>query len=93
MDRVGCKGGYAMTEPRIDTRTSAPDEPVPSTTIRFFLSSTFVDFQVEPDILQERVFPELRMLCAASGFRLHVNDARPLSVLAVNREMHRLNPE
>src|SRR5215472_9531786 len=51
-------------------------EPIPGTTIRFFLSSTFADFQVERDVLQRRVFPELRRLCAASGFRLQPIDLR-----------------
>jgi tetratricopeptide (TPR) repeat protein len=46
------------------------------TTIRFFLSSTFVDFQVERNILQERVFPALRTVCAQSGFRLQPIDLR-----------------
>jgi hypothetical protein len=43
---------------------------IPGATIRFFLSSTFADFQVERNVVQARVFPELRQLCAASGFRL-----------------------
>jgi tetratricopeptide (TPR) repeat protein len=51
-------------------------EPVPGTTIRFFLSSTFADFQLERDALQKRVFPELRRLCAASGFRFQPIDLR-----------------
>jgi tetratricopeptide (TPR) repeat protein len=51
-------------------------EAVPGATIRFFLSSTFADFQVERDVLQQRVFPELRQLCAASGFRLQPIDLR-----------------
>jgi tetratricopeptide (TPR) repeat protein len=46
------------------------------TTIRFFLSSTFADFQTERDVLQRRVFPELRRLCAASGYRLQPIDLR-----------------
>jgi WD40 repeat protein len=46
------------------------------TTIRFFLSSTFADFQVERDVLQRQVFPQLRRLCAASGFRLQPIDLR-----------------
>jgi hypothetical protein len=44
------------------------------TTIRFFLNSTFADFQVERNVLQRRVFPALRRLCAASGFRLQPID-------------------
>src|SRR6185437_3062766 len=55
---------------------NAGDDTVPNTTIRFFLSSTFNDFQVERDVLQRRVFPELRQLCAASGFRLQPIDLR-----------------
>src|SRR5262249_10281230 len=51
-------------------------ESVPGTTIRFFLSSTFADFQIERDLLQKRVFPDLRRLCAASGFRLQPIDLR-----------------
>src|SRR5215510_13359934 len=51
-------------------------EAVPGTTIRFFLSSTFADFQIERDLLQKRVFPDLRRLCAASGFRLQPIDLR-----------------
>jgi hypothetical protein len=60
-----------------DSTTIAPLAETPvGTTIRFFLSSTFADFQVERDVLQERVFPELRRLCAASGFRLQPIDLR-----------------
>ncbi len=51
--------------------------PTPlDTTIRFFLSSTFADFQTERNVLQQRVFPELRTLCAESGFRLQPIDLR-----------------
>jgi tetratricopeptide (TPR) repeat protein len=49
---------------------------VPGTTIRLFLSSTFADFQTERDALQRHVFPELRRLCAASGYRLQPIDLR-----------------
>src|SRR5215831_5282479 len=49
---------------------------VPGTTIRFFLSSTFADFQVERDVLQRRVFPQLRQMCAEAGFRLQPIDLR-----------------
>lgn len=55
-------------------------EPVPGgtfgSTIRFFISSTFVDFQMERNVLQELVFPKLRALCARSGFRLQPIDLR-----------------
>lgn len=61
---------------RIATKsTSRRSEPL-GTTIRFFLSSTFADFQVERDVLQERVFPELRHMCSQSGFRLQPIDLR-----------------
>jgi len=56
-------------------QTSTSDA-VPGTTIRFFLSSTFADFQVERDVLQRSVFPDLRRLCATSGFRLQPIDLR-----------------
>ncbi len=57
-------------------RAHAAGDAVSGTTIRFFLSSTFADFQVERDALQRRVFPPLRRLCAASGFRLQPIDLR-----------------
>jgi tetratricopeptide (TPR) repeat protein len=57
-------------------RAATTSDMVPGTTIRFFLSSTFYDFQVERDVLQRRVFPELRRLCAESGFRLQPIDLR-----------------
>jgi tetratricopeptide (TPR) repeat protein len=60
-----------MTQP-----AAAHEGVVPSTTIRFFLSSTFADFQTERDVLQQRVFPKLRELCAASSFRLQPIDLR-----------------
>ncbi len=44
--------------------------------IRFFISSTFADFQVERTVLQERVFPVLRTFCAEQGFRLQPIDLR-----------------
>jgi WD40 repeat protein len=55
---------------------ASAEDAVPGTTIRFFLSSTFVDFQVERDVLQERVFPRLREVCAEAGFRLQPIDLR-----------------
>jgi hypothetical protein len=59
---------------------STPPVPVAAapmgTTIRFFLGSTLADFQTERDVLQERVFPELRRLCAEAGFRLQPIDLR-----------------
>jgi hypothetical protein len=56
--------------------TSDAIDAIPGTTIRFFLSSTFRDFQVERNVLQQRVFPQLRQLCAAYGFRLQPIDLR-----------------
>jgi tetratricopeptide (TPR) repeat protein len=55
---------------------TVPGDAIPGTTIRFFLSSTFRDFQIERTVLQQRVFPQLRRLCAASGFRLQPIDLR-----------------
>lgn len=51
-------------------------DTIPGTTIRLFLSSTFADFQTERDVLQRRVFPELRRLCAAAGYSLQPIDLR-----------------
>jgi tetratricopeptide (TPR) repeat protein len=68
-----------MTDPHASASTSGESSaptPIPGTTIRFFISSTFVDFQTERNVLQKRVFPELRQLCAASGFRLQPIDLR-----------------
>jgi hypothetical protein len=44
--------------------------------IRFFISSTFLDFQRERDVLQRRVFPVLRQQCAEAGFRFQPIDLR-----------------
>jgi tetratricopeptide (TPR) repeat protein len=60
----------------ISSDSDASEAAIPGTTIRFFLSSTFADFQTERDVLQRRVFPELRRLCAASGFHLQPIDLR-----------------
>jgi tetratricopeptide (TPR) repeat protein len=70
-----------MIDPRAHAATTqvgatATGNRIPGTTIRFFISSTFVDFQTERNVLQKRVFPELRKLCAASGFRLQPIDLR-----------------
>ncbi len=46
------------------------------TTIRFFVSSTFADFQHERTLLQQQVFPTLRQRCAQAGFRLQPIDLR-----------------
>src|SRR5262249_53547816 len=71
--------GTAMRETAVGAPISSASglaESVPGTTIRFFLSSTFADFQIERDVLQKRVFPDLRRLCVASGFRLQPIDLR-----------------
>jgi hypothetical protein len=41
-----------------------------------FISSTFSDFHSERDVLQRRVFRELRKICAAPGFRFQPIDLR-----------------
>jgi tetratricopeptide (TPR) repeat protein len=64
-----------MTDTRFPAISSA-QVPVPGTTIRFFISSTFADFQIERDVLQKLVFPDLRKLCANSGFQLQPIDLR-----------------
>ncbi|MEW8508368.1 MAG: AAA family ATPase [Candidatus Thiodiazotropha sp.] len=45
-------------------------------TFRVFVSSTFDDFKVERNALQERVFPKLRELCLAHGARWQAIDLR-----------------
>ena len=45
-------------------------------TIRVFVSGTFADFQAEREVLQRRVFPELRSRCAALGLHLLDVDLR-----------------
>jgi NACHT domain- and WD repeat-containing protein len=55
---------------------AVPDDAIPGTTIRFFLSSTFRDFQIERTVLQQQVFPPLRRLCAGFGFRFQPIDLR-----------------
>lgn len=46
------------------------------TTIRLCVSSTFSDFRRERDLLQQRVFPDLREVCRAEGFRFLPIDLR-----------------
>jgi len=65
-----------MAEPSSNTATATDADKVPNTTIRFFISSTFADFQIERNVLQRCVFPVLRRLCAASGFQLQPIDLR-----------------
>ena len=45
-------------------------------TIRIFISSTFSDFRAERDALHDRVFPDLRQLCAQHGARFRAIDLR-----------------
>jgi WD40 repeat protein len=47
-----------------------------SKTFRIFVSSTFSDLKAERNALQERVFPRLRELCMAHGFRFQAIDLR-----------------
>ena len=50
-----------MTDPHASASDGARDaDALAGTTLRLFLSSTFADFQTERDVLQRRVFPELR---------------------------------
>jgi len=48
----------------------------PSRTVRLFVSSTFSDMKAERDLLQRRVFPELRAHCARLGLRFQAIDLR-----------------
>ena len=50
--------------------------PVASQTIRLFVSSTFSDLKAERDALQREVFPRLKRLCLARGFRFQAIDLR-----------------
>lgn len=43
---------------------------------RIFVSSTFRDLKLERDVLQERVFPELRAYCAERGYTFQAVDLR-----------------
>ncbi|MCL1046850.1 DUF4062 domain-containing protein [Shewanella electrodiphila] len=45
-------------------------------TFRLFVSSTFADFKVERQILQERVFPRIDEHCKKKGFQFHPIDLR-----------------
>lgn len=47
-----------------------------SKTIRLFISSTFNDFKLERDALQDKVFPSLLQLCATHGFGFMPIDLR-----------------
>jgi hypothetical protein len=45
-------------------------------TIKFFISSTFKDFEAERNILQKFVFPKLKELCNKNGFGFQPIDLR-----------------
>lgn len=45
-------------------------------TIRFFISSTFKDFEAERNMLQKLVFPKLKELCNKNGFGFQPIDLR-----------------
>ena len=45
-------------------------------TIKFFISSTFKDFEAERNILQKFVFPKLKELCNKKGFGFQPIDLR-----------------
>ena len=47
-----------------------------TTTFRLFISSTFNDFQREREILQTKVFPEIREYCRGRNFRFQPIDLR-----------------
>lgn len=48
----------------------------PNKTIKFFISSTFKDFEGERNILQKFVFPKLKDLCHENGFGFQPIDLR-----------------
>jgi hypothetical protein len=70
----GSPGDQEMRPVVIPERAS-PD-PGPSRTFRLFVSSTFQDLQAERNVLQQRVFPRLRLLCARHGARFQAIDLR-----------------
>lgn len=43
---------------------------------RLFVSSTFADFELEREILQHQVFPELDAYCAVKGYQFYPLDLR-----------------
>ena len=47
-------------------------------TIKFFISSTFKDFEAERNILQKFVFPKLKELCNKKGFGFQYSQSRRL---------------
>ena len=48
----------------------------PAATFRIFVSSTFSDMKAERNALQARVFPKIRELCRAHGYRFQAVDLR-----------------
>jgi len=51
-------------------------DPGRTRTFRLFVSSTFQDLQAERNVLQQKVFPRLRLLCARHGARFQAIDLR-----------------
>ncbi len=47
-----------------------------SKTFRLFISSTFSDFQVEREVLQTKVFPEIKEYCSSKGYAFQPIDLR-----------------
>lgn len=47
-----------------------------SKTFRLFISSTFSDFQVEREILQTKVFPDIKEYCSTKGYTFQPIDLR-----------------
>ena len=47
-----------------------------SKTFRLFISSTFSDFQVEREILQTKVFPNIKEYCSTKGYTFQPIDLR-----------------
>ena len=62
-----------MTNPR---ERLHPMTQVPSTAIRVFVSSTFVDMQAERQYLVDEVFPQIRRQCALLGIDFETIDLR-----------------
>jgi len=47
-----------------------------SKTFRLFISSTFSDFQVEREVLQTNIFPEIKEYCTSKGYTFQPIDLR-----------------
>src|SRR5947208_10936164 len=50
--------------------------PEQTKTFRVFLSSTFTDWELERNALQQQVWPELEKVCAGRGYRFQAVDLR-----------------